>query len=335
MSKIFDALQRWDAERTGTSSPMRPTATELLERAERHATAQWSHEQSAKSSDNEGQLEWSSPQSRDISPAGAEPGVATPGNDSGLPPQHRFLSQFGTLDLALTGESRLVAVEAPESAAAEAFRLLAVRLRHIQRDRALRTVLITSTVPQEGKTMVAANLAYTLAGSGGKSVLLIDGDFRRPALTKWLALDAVPGLCEWAQGTSTITTSIHRLGKCGPWVLTAGGIGENRSELIESTKLPQLLEQISGYFNWVIIDSPPVLPLADTSMWARLADGILLVARRGVTEKRHLLRGLESLAPDKLIGVVMNAATTIPARHYAYYYGKRPADSAALAVDNS
>jgi capsular exopolysaccharide synthesis family protein len=330
MSKIFDALQRCDAERTGTSSPMRPTATELLERAERLATAQWSHEQSAKSRDDVGQPEWSSPQSRDITPA-----AAAPGNDSEVPPQHGFLSQFRTIDLALNGEGRLVAAEAPESAAAEAFRLLGVRLRHMQRDRALRTVLITSSVPQEGKTVVAANLAYTLASSGGKNVLLIDGDFRRPSLTKWLALDTVPGLCEWAQGTSTVTTSIHRLGKCGPWVLTAGGIRENRSELIESTKLPQLLEQISGYFNWVIIDSPPVLPLADTSMWARLADGILLVARRGVTEKRHLLRGLESLAPDKLIGVVMNAATTIPARHYAYYYGKRPADSAALAVDNS
>jgi capsular exopolysaccharide synthesis family protein len=126
-------------------------------------------------------------------------------------------------------------------------------------------VLITSTVPQEGKTVVAANLAYTLASAGQKNVLLLDGDFRRPSLTKWLNLENVPGLYEWAQGTNTIMTTIHRLGKCGPWVLTAGGIRGNPLELIESTKLPQLLEQISAWFDWIIIDSPPVLPLALTT----------------------------------------------------------------------
>jgi capsular exopolysaccharide synthesis family protein len=237
------------------------------------------------------------------------------------------LAQCQTLHLSLTPQNRLVTVSDIDSPAAEAFRLLSVRLRHLRRSRELKKLLITSTIPQEGKSMVSANLACALASSTRRKILLLEGDVRRPTLSKVFSLKAYPGLCEWLEGGRSLISSLYRLEPGGIWLFPAGHAPVSPLELLESTKLPALMEQLATWFDWIIIDSPPVLPLADTSVWTRLADGILLVTRQGTTQKRHLQRGLEGLESKKVIGAVLNSSKNSSDNEYYSY--RRPAENAA------
>jgi Mrp family chromosome partitioning ATPase len=129
-------------------------------------------------------------------------------------------------------------------------------------------------------------------------------------------LGKLPGLCEWLSG-ETETRNIYRLESLGLWVLPAGTTPQNPLELMQSGKLAQLMDQLQGWFDWIVIDSPPVLPLADTSIWSRLSDGILLVTRKGTTEKQQLQRGLEALEKSKLLGALVNSSEN--AAHSDYY----------------
>jgi capsular exopolysaccharide synthesis family protein len=297
MSHIFDALQRSETERAeteraGGDSPLvEPSsyalATELLQIAERK---------------------------RRTSNAASRAPLEYP--DS--------LDRFPALPVAILPNSRLVAVGEEGSLGAEKFRFLAVRLRQLRQSRPLKKVLITSTIPQEGKSTVAANLACTLARRKQHKTLLIEGDLRRPTVAQKFGLGPVPGLSEWLRG-ETETMNVYRLEALGLWVMPAGSAPENPLELMQSGKLSPTMEQLTAWFDWVIIDSPPVLPLADTSIWARLADGILLVTRKSITEKQQLQRGLEALEPAKLLGALVNGSTD--AAHSDYYQRYGPAAS--------
>jgi Mrp family chromosome partitioning ATPase len=146
--------------------------------------------------------------------------------------------------------------------------------------------------------------------------LLLEGDLRRPNIAAQFGLGRLPGLCEWLSG-ETPTINIYRLGDLGVWLLPAGTAPQNPLELMQSGRLSPLMEQLEAWFDWIVIDSPPVLPLADTSLWSRLADGILLVTRKGITEKQQLQRGLEAIEKSKLLGALMNSSSN--ASHSDYY----------------
>jgi len=236
--------------------------------------------------------------------------------DAAPPASGDFLEQCPVLPISITPESRLVAVGDEGSLGAEKFRFLAVRLRQLRQSRPLKKILITSTIPQEGKSTVTANLACTLARRKQHKTLLLEGDLRRPTVSDKFGLGKVPGLCEWLSG-ETETRNIYRLESLGLWVLPAGTTPQNPLELMQSGKLAQLMDQLQGWFDWIVIDSPPVLPLADTSIWSRLSDGILLVTRKGTTEKQQLQRGLEALEKSKLLGALVNSSEN--AAHSDYY----------------
>jgi Mrp family chromosome partitioning ATPase len=135
-------------------------------------------------------------------------------------------------------------------------------------------------------------------------------------------LGRIPGICEWLQGDQSEAKNIYHLEGAGLWFLPAGNALNNPLELLQSGRLSALMDQVTAWFDWIIIDSPPVLPLADTSVWTRLTDGILLVARQGTTEKRKLLRGLPALDRKKLIGAVLNCAKDAACSDY--YYQRPP-----------
>jgi capsular exopolysaccharide synthesis family protein len=302
MSQIFDALQRSQAERAGSDTSLAEpstysVATELLEIAERQVAEFQGAERKRR---------------------GAGAAVVDRPDDSNA------LEQFRSLPVSILPNSRLVSVGEQESLGAEKFRFLAVRLRQLRQTRPLKKVLITSTIPQEGKSTVAANLACTLARRKQQKTLLLEGDLRRPTVSEKFGLGKVPGLSEWLRG-ETESMNVYRLEALGLWVLPAGSAPENPLELMQSGKLSPLMEQLSAWFEWIVIDSPPVLPLADTSMWARLADGILLVTRKSVTEKEQLQRGLEALETSKLLGALVNGSTD--AAHSDYYQRYGPAAS--------
>lgn len=231
--------------------------------------------------------------------------------------------EFQSLPISVPTESRMVCLTDQASLAAEKFRFLAVRLRQLQLARPqLKKVLITSTIPEEGKSMVSANLAISLAHRRQQKILLVEGDLRRPSLNTRFGLQQLPGLSEWLRGNRNPITNIYRLEQAGLWFLPAGGLLENSLELMQSGRLSVLMDQLTTCFDWILIDSPPVLPLADTSVWSRFADGVLLVARERTSRKRELKRGLRALEPSYILGVVLNSCA--PTEGNNYYQRYRP-----------
>lgn len=326
MSHIFDALQRSEAERSGFDLSSTSVATELLEHAERQAVAKFVAAPEDGMAVAAAALEHEAAIVRGAdSPFTAEVDVPDGLNLSPGDEGREILRRCQTLNFSITRQNRLVTLAEGDTPATEAFRLLSVRLRHLRRDRKLKKLLITSTIPQEGKSVVSANVACALTLGTRQRTLLLEGDVRRPTLSKVFGLKAHPGICEYLQGERTIAASIYRLEPAGIWFLPAGVAPANPLELLESARLPALMEQLTTWFDWVIVDSPPVLPLADTSVWTRLADGILLVTRQGTTQKRHLKRGLEALESKKVIGAVLNSSQN--ASDNKYYSYRRPADS--------
>jgi len=228
---------------------------------------------------------------------------------------------FPSLEVSVLPTGRLVFLTEPDSLAAEKFRFLGVRLRQLQQSRPLKKVLVTSTIPEEGKSTVSANLAGVLARRK-QSVLLIEGDLRRPTLAQQFGLGRLAGLGEWLQSGRQTVSNVYRLEGPDFWFMPAGNPPENPLELLQSGRLSYLMGQLSNLFDWIIIDSPPLLPLADTTVWSRVTDGTLLVAREGKSEKKQLQRGLEVLKKSDLLGVVLNGC--VHPDHKSYYQRYAP-----------
>jgi len=319
MSRIFDALQRSEAERLPAELSSLSGAEDLLQIAERRYVSKWGAASSSSwpVESEHADINMTVGALEDV-PIASAVGAAALGEHKAAGSKLDIFSLFQSQQITLTPESRLVCLTDKDGPAAEAFRLLAVRLRHLRRTRPLQRILVTSTLPEEGKSLIAANLAHTLARRTEQRVLLLEGDIRRPSLSKLFGLGNNAGLCEWLQGTHGLTMSIHHLEGAGLWILPAVSAPGNPQDLVESAKLSSLLDQLVSHFDWIVIDSPPMLPLADTSIWTQLAEGILLVTRQGVTQKRQLQRGLETLEVKKLIGAVVNCSTSTD--HNNYYY---------------
>jgi capsular exopolysaccharide synthesis family protein len=320
MSHIFDALQRAESESTGADSAALSLATELLQAAEQRMREAGAGQQHARSESFDPTSAAELRQAAEQPMRGTEAGQARARVDSSdpNPPASSFgdLARCPVLSVSIAEESHLVSVGKEESLGAEKFRFLGVRLRQLRQSRPLKKILITSTIPQEGKSTVAANLACTLARRRQQKTLLLEGDLRRPTVATKFGLGRIPGLCEWLSG-QTAGINLYHLESLGLWILPAGAAPQNPLELMQAGKLSPLMNQLEAWFDWIVIDSPPVLPLADASVWSRLADGILLVTRKGTTEKRQLLRGIETLDKSKLLGALVNSSSN--ASHTDYY----------------
>lgn len=329
MSHIFDALQKSEAQSEDSNRAIHASVREILSRAELRVAAEsnaWPTERNGI-----GRLhEEASAITRVTRHAAAsdEQGNALTDLTEHLsnatipiaePEGEVLLAQCRTHHPRLLPEWKLVSCTDRGGAAAEAYRLLAVRLRHIRRERQLKTLLITSAMPQEGKSLTSLNLACTLSAGGTQKVLLLEGDLHRPSITQTFGLSKELGLCEFLQGHCTFEKSIYRLAGPEIWILPAGQLPSHPLELIQSQSMPKLMEQLEELFDWIVIDSPPILPLADTIILTRLADGILLVTHRGLSEKKLLERGLQALEKSKLLGAVINSSRKI--RNDYYYYG--------------
>jgi capsular exopolysaccharide synthesis family protein len=180
-------------------------------------------------------------------------------------------------------------------------------------------VLITSSIPEEGKSLVSANLAGVLARRKQR-VLLIEGDLRRPVLAQQFGLGRLAGLGEWLQGNHQGVSNIYRLADFNFWMLPAGNPLANPLELMQSGNLAKLMSHLDNLFDWIIVDSPPLLPLADTTVWGRVTDGILLVGRVGKTQKTQLKRALELVKKSDLLGVVLNGSQELDDTNYYQRY---------------
>ena len=204
---------------------------------------------------------------------------------------------------------------------AEKFRFLRHCLTQLRHSRPVSTVLVTSSVPKEGKTLVAVNLAVTLASSS-RRVALFDADIRHPSTQSVLGLAPIAGLGEFLEGKTDLDSAMRRVDPLGFYYLPAGKASGNPFELLEGSRMRELMDLARTAFEWVVIDSPPLIPFADAHHLAVLADAVLLVARPRVTPRHTLQKAFSTLDSVKVAGVVLNASDD--KRHDAYYYHYYP-----------
>ena len=200
----------------------------------------------------------------------------------------------------------LVAGLSPKSLAAEQYRQLRTRLAHAENAHALRTVLVTSPQKGEGKSLTSANLALTIAQELQRRVVIVEADLRKPSLQHLFGLPPGPGLAEYLVGAAELKDIMKFLPDHNLTVITAGMAPTNPAELLGSTAMRRLLDQLRTRFDRVILDTPPVLPLADVAVLAPMVDGALLVVRAGVTPKPAIENALRSFDSSRLIGIVLN-----------------------------
>ena len=247
-------------------------------------------------------------------------------------PQPVDLRAVPSLDVHVTAASRLVALNDPQGLGAEKFRALATRLENMRNQRELKTLLVTSSVAHEGKTLIAVNLAVTFAQHSGAKVLLVEGDLHNPVLASLIGIQDFQGISQWwSARDAEISKYIYRFGHIPLWLLPAGRSFDQPSNILQSARFAEALLGLIGTFDWIIVDSAPLLPFVDANLWSRLLDGMLLVVREGVAPVKALKKGLESIDNLNLVGVVLNDATDSEHPHYQYKYSDLPKQEKAQA----
>jgi capsular exopolysaccharide synthesis family protein len=253
-------------------------------------------------------------------------------------PEVDGLADLERVTSRLHPQSHLLGASKEDVAAMERFKLLRYRLYQLRKQRTLKSVLVTSAIPREGKSMVAANLAITLAQSSIR-VLLVDADLRRPSLPLLFGLKLVEGLAEILQGRAEFMALCRRIDPLGLFLLPAGRPPANPVELLQGDFMRGVVKTATSTFDWVVIDSPPVLPLADGRFLGALSDAVVLVVREGHTRREELHESLVALKGAPLAGIILNTSRSANLDAYAYYYpalpksagSKRPALAAQLA----
>jgi len=209
---------------------------------------------------------------------------------------------------------------AAPQAVREQFRTLRSRLYQIRDKQPLRSILITSSLPGEGKTFVANNLAHALARQQNCRVLLIDADLRRPDLHPGFGVASSPGLAEYLKGEATEMAAIQRGLPEYLCFIAGGNKPENPAELLANGRLKSLLDTVGPVFDWVILDSPPTLPVSDALTLAELCDGVLTVIRAAQTGFDSAQKSCQQLREKNLLGVALNCADE--GASYGSYYSE-------------
>jgi capsular exopolysaccharide synthesis family protein len=217
---------------------------------------------------------------------------------------------------ACATDERLVVSPKMSHTALQQYRRLASTLHQLQIERGLRSLIITSAVAGEGKTMTAANLALTLSESLKRRVLLIDADLRRPVLDKIFKTRSSPGLSNMLASTEPVARVVavsERL------TLLAGGRPEHDpSAVLTSDRMRLLVEDAVKSFDWVLIDTPPAGVFSDASLLSMLTDGVLMVIRASSTPLAQIQRGIAAVTPERIVGTVLNQTENITMQQYGY-----------------
>jgi protein-tyrosine kinase len=189
---------------------------------------------------------------------------------------------------------------------AERFRTLRSRLYQVAGTRPLKRVLVTSSVPAEGKTMVAANLAYSIILQADRRVLLIDADLRASRMHQFFGAPCTPGLSDYLRGEADEFAVIQNAPGSNLCFIPGGNEVSNPSELLLGERMRKLLERATPIFDWIILDSPPALAVHDASNLADLCDGVLFVVKAGDTDYQLAEKASSEFLKKNLLGVVLN-----------------------------
>jgi protein-tyrosine kinase len=317
MSRIYEALQKAELERKLERRDAEPQAYEQEGGSEPVATAVAEEEYEVAAREPFGRAEA-------VADPYAQQPVVRPAAGGALD-----LSKIVTRPWALS-VAKLPSLQ-ERGGAVEQFRSLRSRIFELRDISPLKTILVSSGLPQEGKSFVSTNLALSLARHKNSKVLLIDGDMRRYTLHQILGCESQPGLADYLAGKASAVEVMQRaepsedvsaVGKHALPNLTfiAGGNGGDKAaDLSGSPRFGELLRQVAPYFDWIIVDSSPVLPVSDAVNLARSCDGVLLVARAGITKFPVAQRAQSELKAANILGFVLNAVEETP--QVGGYYG--------------
>jgi len=214
----------------------------------------------------------------------------------------------------------------PNSIITEQYRVAVTRLALMSREREHPVTLITSSVMGEGKSTTTINCGHVFAQGLDKKTLIIDCDFKRPAVGRYLGVSSRPGLSDYWKGTYGIDACIHRVDEIPLWVLPAGTGSEPIFELSKIGQLEELLSEIRPRFDQILLDAPPVFPLADVNFLSRLADVIVFVIQAGKTNREVVEKGLKALRPQCPVGVILAGVESASLPYYQYHSEGQMAD---------
>lgn len=211
--------------------------------------------------------------------------------------QDEYASKRNVPSASVMLELNMVAKWRPMSVVAEQYRVAASRLVLSSGNQKNSVIVVTSAMTGEGKSSTACNLAYVLAQDLGKQTLLIDCDFKRPMVHAYTGVPSMPGLAEAIYGDAPLEACTHQCGETSMWVLPAG---RRDHRLVDLAKIPQLksiVTELRARFEFIILDAPPILPLADMNLLASMGDVLVLVVRAGVTHHEIVQKGLKAIKP--------------------------------------
>ena len=243
------------------------------------------------------------------------------------------LSIRGILDLVQeipfnpAPEAHLIDASRPHEAPTEEFRTLRTRLNHLQGLQPIHNIVVTSPSPAEGKSFAAVNLALAEAQLTDNLTLLADFDFRRPIVHSMFQVDRSPGITDYLLGKVKLHEVIKKVAGTNLYIMPAGEAVINPLELLNLQEVRTMLENLPQVFNWVILDSPPLLFAADANLLATLCQGTVLVVRIGTTTIDSITRAMQSLCENNLLGIVVNGARrgelySKYTYYHSYYYSK-------------
>lgn len=212
----------------------------------------------------------------------------------------------------------------------EEFRTLRTRVNHLQSLQPIHLVVITSPSPAEGKSFTAANFAIAEAQLAENPTLLADFDFRRPIIHSYFEIERTPGITDFLQGKAELSDIIKKVEGMDLYLMPAGEPVMNPLELLNLAEARRLLNQLPKLFNWVVLDTPPLLFAADANLLSTLCHGTLLVVRIGSTTIDSVTRAMQSLCENNVMGIVANGARRgelySKYTYYHSYYYKSEAD---------
>ncbi len=218
----------------------------------------------------------------------------------------------------------------PLTLVGEQFRVLRSKLGLMQKQRGIKTILVTSSVPDEGKTFTASGLAGVFAQEYGKKVVLIDADMRKPNSGWSFGLNGSStgtGLSEVLKGSKDFHSSLLMALNPAFSFMPSGPLPPNPSELLGSPYLEKMLKNAAAGFDWVIIDSPPVLALSDSTIISPLCDAVVLVVRANSTPSKLVSETVNQIGRDRICGVVLNRQKEVHSSRYYYQYYYRSSKS--------
>jgi exopolysaccharide/PEP-CTERM locus tyrosine autokinase len=240
--------------------------------------------------------------------------------------QKKEARSFPFLDLIKRREKKLTnknlfVMQDPHSPAAEQYKILRARILSFSKENNMKTILITSCLPGEGKSTVSSNLSICIANGINEHALLIDCDLRKPAIHKFFGLSSSMGLSNYLREDIPLPQALNKTEVEKLTILPAGTSPDNPSELLSSKKMTDLIQEVKARYDdrYVIFDSTPVHQTPDPAILAEHIDGIILVVKAGKTNREVVARTVESLGKEKILGAVFNMSQE-PIKSYYYNY---------------